>query len=103
MEAFPEGSPPLSAANSRLSLCVCVCALTTVSGERGEGATSLQPAAEQQDVPADLHPHAGGSALLLHEGPRERGLAADGRPAGTWCGGGGGGGGREPVVGADYS
>ncbi|XP_056278148.1 plexin A3 isoform X3 [Pseudoliparis swirei] len=58
--------------------------LDVVSGQRGESSAPLQPAAEQQDVPADLHPHAGGPEVVLHEGPRERGLAAHGGAAGSY-------------------
>lgn len=54
----------------------------SVTSERGEGSASVQPAAQQQDLPADLHPHSGGSEVVLHEGPRERCLAADGGSAG---------------------
>lgn len=59
--------------------CVCV----SVSSERGESFASLQSAPQQQDVPADLHPHSGGSEVVLHERPRERRLAAHGCPAGA--------------------
>lgn len=55
----------------------------SVSSQRGESSASLQSAAQQQDVPADLHPHPGGTEVVLHEGPRERRLAADGCSAGA--------------------
>lgn len=53
-----------------------------VSSQCGESSASLQPAAEQQDVPADLHPHAGGSEVVLHERQGERRLPAHGCSAG---------------------
>lgn len=64
------------------SLCLFNTPMCLVSSQCGESAAALQSAAEQQDVPADLHPHAGGSEVVLHEGPRERRLPAHGGSAG---------------------
>ena len=52
------------------------------AGQCGEVADAVRPAADQEALPADLHPHAGGPAQLLHAGPRQRGLAYHDGPAG---------------------
>lgn len=49
---------------------------------RGEGPEALRPTHQQQGVFADLHPHPGATAQLLHAGPWQRGLAHHDRPAG---------------------
>lgn len=40
----------------------------------GEGTEALRPAHQQQGLPAVFHPHTGGPAWFLHEGPRQCGL-----------------------------
>ena len=49
--------------------------------ECGKGPEAVWPAHQQQSVPAHLHPNAGNAALILHEGPRQRGLTYHDGPA----------------------
>lgn len=42
--------------------------------KRGEGADVIWPAPDQKALPVDLHPHFGGTEVLLHAGPGQRGL-----------------------------
>lgn len=51
-----------------------LCSILAGPGERGEVLDPLWAAPEQKALLADLHPHSGGSAELLHAGPRQRGL-----------------------------
>lgn len=66
-----------------MSVCIFVCVQPCVTragswewtGERGESLEAVCSAGEQQGFPADIHPHTGDAALLLHARPWLRRLA----------------------------
>lgn len=44
------------------------------AGKRGEGSDVIRPAPDQKALLVELHPHFGGTEVLLHARPGQRGL-----------------------------